>query len=97
MDRAWATVNVSLSSGSQCKVDAVDDDRDPVIAFATEGSKETLIALHPFGTVAYGDTVQWKRDGKCYLYQVTGLTLERESWDGSSVIAEKATAMLLGG
>ena len=63
-------MNVSLSGGSQCIVELVDDEQDPAVAFATEGSRETLIVLHPFATVGYGDTVQWEREGMCYLYQV---------------------------
>lgn len=94
LDQPW--VHVAASGGSQCIVEAAETDEDPPVAFAAEGSSERALALHPFGTLSYGDTVRWDRDGRTYLYQVTGLRLERLVWDGSTVIEERATAVQLG-
>lgn len=94
LDRPW--VRVAASGGSQCIVEASETDDDPPVAFAAEGSSERTLTLHPFGTLSYGDTVRWVRKGRTYLYQVTGLRLERQVWDGSTVIEERATAVQLG-
>jgi len=95
LDEPW--VKVAAAAGAQCIVEVIAVEDDPPVAFAAEGSTERSLVLHPFGTLTYGDTVRWDREGRTYLYQVTDLRLERLVWDGSTVIEERASAIQLGG
>lgn len=96
LDRPW--YEVAQASGQQCAL-AVDQTTGPAaVAFVAEGSTDRLLSLRPFGSLSRGDTVFWEDSttGRKYLYQVLGRELIREVWDSSAVVAEHATAVMLG-
>ena len=96
LERPW--YEVAQASGQQCAVIAVEGARSPAVAFVAEGSNDRVLSLRPFGALGRGDTVYWEDSttGRKYLYQVLGRELTRETWDSSSVVAEHASAVMLG-
>lgn len=96
LERPW--YDVAQSSGQQQCAVVASTPVTSAVAFVTEGSTDRALRLRPFGSLARGDTVFWEhsQSGRRYLYQVLGRELSREVWDGSSVIAEHATAVMLG-
>lgn len=94
LNRPWT--DVAASSGERCRVEIQEGEPDPPIAFATEGTNESALVLHPFSQLDYGDTVRWDSGDRSYLYQVTELRLEKVLWDSSAVIESRASASLLG-
>lgn len=95
LERPW--FDIAQSSGQQCAVVAVTPATSPV-AIVAEGSTDLTLNLRPFGSIARGDTVYWEDalTRRKYLYQILSRELTREVWDGSSVVAEHATAVMLG-
>lgn len=94
LDVPWD--RVTQSGGADCVLEPLESEPDGPVAFAAEGSTERTLSLHPFTRLGYGDTVFWDKDDTKYLYQVVGLTLERQVWDSSTVIEERAKALQLG-
>jgi len=94
--RPW--YEVAQYSGQQCAVVPIEESGSPAVAFVAEGSTDRMLSLRPFGTLSRGDTVYWEQPGteRKYLYQVFGRELTREVWDSSSVVAEHASAVMLG-
>lgn len=95
LERPW--FDIAQSSGQQCSVIAATAAPAPA-AIVAEGSTDLSLSLRPFGSLSRGDTVYWEdpASGRKYLYQVMNRELARETWDGSSVVAEHATAVMLG-
>ncbi|ADG73714.1 protein of unknown function DUF87 [Cellulomonas flavigena DSM 20109] len=89
---------VADSSGQQCEVVTLSHPPARAVAFVSEGSTDRVLSLRPFGGLVRGDTVYWEEatSGARYLYQVVARELAREMWDASSVVTERATAVLLG-
>lgn len=96
LERPW--YEVAQSSGQQCAVIAGDGAGSQAVAFVAEGSTDRVLSLRPFGSLSRGDTIYWEdaATGRKYLYQVLGRELAREVWDSSSVVAEHASAVMLG-
>lgn len=96
LEHPW--YEVARTSGQQCAVIAQESDGSPAVAFVAEGSTDRVLSLRPFGSLSRGDTVYWEdaETQRKYLYQVLGRELAREVWDGSSVVAEHASAVMLG-
>lgn len=96
LEQPW--YEVAQSSGQQCAVVVASPAKIPAVAFVAEGSTDRTLSLRPFGSLSRGDTVFWEDSamGRKYLYQVLGRELSRDAWDGSSVVAEHATAVMLG-
>ncbi|MCV7306719.1 helicase HerA domain-containing protein [Mycobacteroides immunogenum] len=95
LERPW--FDVAQRSGQQCTVVAASS-ATQAVAIVAEGSTDLNLSLRLFGSLARGDTVYWQDSatGRKYLYQVLGRELSREVWDGSSVVAEHGTAVMLG-
>ena len=95
LERPW--YDIAQSSGQQCSV-VVADSASSAVAFVAEGSTDLTLSLRPFGSLSRGDTVFWedRASGRKYLYQVLSRELLREVWDGSSVVGERAAAVMLG-
>lgn len=96
LDRPW--YEVAQASGQQCALLADQTVEAAAVAFVAEGSTDRVLSLRPFGSLARGDTVFWEdsTSGRKYLYQVLGRELARDVWDSSAVVAEHATAVMLG-
>lgn len=96
LERPW--YEVAQASGQQCAVIAADGTGARAVAFVAEGSTDRVLSLRPFGSLSRGDTVYWEDTAKerKYLYQILGRELAREVWDSSSVVAEHASAVMLG-
>lgn len=96
LDRPW--YEVAQASGQQCTVVAIVADGPQAVAFVAEGTSDRTLSLRPFGSVTRGDTVYWEDSSanRKYLYQVLNRELARDIWDGAAVVAEHATAVMLG-
>ncbi len=96
LDRPW--YEVAQASGQQCAVVATNANGPGAVAFVAEGTNDRTLSLRPFGTVTRGDTVYWEHSptSRKYLYQVLTRELARDVWDGAAVVAEHATAVMLG-
>lgn len=99
LDQPWDTV--AAAGGTECFIEPIAETQEAeaeaeAVAFAAEGTSERTLSLHPLGSIGYGDTLQWTHGDYTYLYQVTGLRLERETWDSSVVVRSRATAVQLG-
>jgi len=96
LDRPW--YEVVQASGQQCAVLAAKPAGLKAVAFVAEGSNDRTLSLRPFGAVTRGDTVYWEHSstGRKYLYQILSRELTRDVWDGAAVVAEHATAVMLG-
>lgn len=96
LDRPWH--EIVKESGQQCGLIPEESTGATAVAFVAEGSTDRELSLRPFGSLVRGDAVYWEepQTGTRYLYQVTGRELFRETWDGSTVVAEHSTAVMIG-
>lgn len=94
LDKPWTAV--TDASGSDCVLSSLPDPDEDVVAFASAGSTERTVTLHPLKEVPYGATVYWSRNEASYLYQVSALRLERDNWDSALTIEPRGTAIQLG-
>ena len=94
LEQPWT--HVASTAGTHCAVELLEVDTAGPVAFAVEGSSERVIALRPFVALHYGDTVYWSEADRRYLYQVTGLRLDRDSWDGAAVVSDRVAAQQIG-
>ncbi|MCD5348105.1 helicase HerA domain-containing protein [Agromyces sp. S2-1-8] len=90
--------DVAPTSGQLCTIVPHESTDRRAVAYVTEGSTDQALRVRPFGTLARGATFYCEdpNGGGKHLYQVHGRELVRETWDNSAVIAEFASAAILG-
>lgn len=94
LDDPWDSV--TSAGGAECVIQVIPSEAGGPVALAAEGSTERALVLHPLAPLKYGDAVYWSQGDNKYLYQVTGLRLERDAWDGSVVVTDRVAALQLG-
>jgi ABC-type multidrug transport system fused ATPase/permease subunit len=96
LEKPWH--EVVQASGQPCEIRMFADPPEPPLAVVSEGTTERSLCIKPFGRISVGETVYVRdeRTDQKHLYQITSLELVRESWDSSTVIEQRARAVMLG-